>query len=149
MAGRSIDNKHVKGVFVTDLVPWTKMSPGSEWSVILNTDSSSLPGEHWVAVANKPDGRGCWFFDSYGLKPTRYRPVLWGPLNKCNVNTEDYQQDHRTVCGDYALFFLWLFHAKPPVRCRGRICDATLTPTMTQKTMQVYTRWCTVGFPNY
>ena len=92
-AGRCIDSRHLKGVFAADLVPWAKMSPGSEWSMILNTDPSCLPGEHWVAVANKPDRRGCWFFDSYGLKPTCYRPVLWRPLNECYVNTVDCQQD--------------------------------------------------------
>ena len=113
VAGRRIDLTHFKGVFAADLVPWTNMSPGSEWSVILNTDPSSLPGEHWVAVANKPDGRECWFFDLYRLKPTRYRPLLWQLLNKCQINTEDYQQDHSSVCGNYALFFLWLFHTTP------------------------------------
>ena len=116
VAGRRIDPTHFKGVFVADCMPWSKMSTGSEWSIILNTNPSSQPGEHWVAVANKPDRRGCWFFDSYGLKPTCYRPLLWRRLKACRANTEDYQHDQSTVCGDYALFFLRLFHATPPSR---------------------------------
>ena len=40
VAGRQIDPTHFKGVFAADCVPWSKMSTGSEWSVILNTDSS-------------------------------------------------------------------------------------------------------------
>ena len=117
MAGRRIDPTHFKGVFAADCVPWTNMSTHSEWSVILNTDPSSQPGEHWVVGTSKPDGRGFWFFDSYGLKLTCHRPLLWRCLNACRTNrTTCTGQDHSTVCGDYALFFLWLFHATPPGR---------------------------------
>ena len=80
----------------------------------MNTDPSSQPGEHSVAVAKKPDGLGCWFFHSYRLKPIHYRPSLSQRLNACHANTEDYQQYHSTVCSNYALFFLRLFHATPP-----------------------------------
>ena len=72
VAGRQIDPTHFKGVFAADRVPWTKMSTCSEWSVILNTDPGALLGEHWVAGWR---WRWCWFLDSYGLKPTHYRPL--------------------------------------------------------------------------
>ena len=35
---------------------------------IVNTDDSSLPGQHWIAVYSSGRGR-CDYFDSYGFSP--------------------------------------------------------------------------------
>ena len=110
--GQKISPNHFKGVFGADQIPWSRLRGNEEWSFIVNTDPISKPGEHWIAVAQKP-GQHCVFFDSYGNKPAYYNPVLWRSLNRCQINAEDYQQDTSTVCGDYALYFLSQFHHRP------------------------------------
>ena len=84
---------------------------GKKWVLILNTDPIALPGQHWV-LAFKPSVAHdkCFFFDSYGRNPGYYQPRLWSYLQQhCLHNTEDYQRDYSTVCGDYALFVAkWL-----------------------------------------
>jgi hypothetical protein len=54
------------GVFPRDLIPnnITKRPV----SLIVNTDTSDKPGEHWVAIYLNENGSG-EYFDSYGLPP--------------------------------------------------------------------------------
>ena len=101
---------HFKGVFAANQVPWSRLT-GGEWSVIMNTDPISRPGQHWVAAGRK--GGRCFFFDSYGKRPAFYQPRLWRPLARCRANDKDYQQDDSTVCSDYALFFVKTLHRSP------------------------------------
>lgn len=96
------------GVFAADQVPYPKLARLKNWSIIINTDPASQPGQHWVA-SMKRNGT-CYFFDSYGNAPSYYQKQLWKPLMRCVRNTKDYQQTYSTVCGDYCLFFLRLFH---------------------------------------
>lgn len=96
-----------QGVFAADQIPWRKLNSLHNWSIIMNTDPISKPGQHWV-TAMKRDGR-CYFFDSYGNSPLTYNARLWQALAKCLTNKKDYQQTRSTVCGDYCLFFLKLF----------------------------------------
>ena len=80
----------------------------STWTIILNTDLISKPGQHWVAVVKRPEREHCLFFDSYGHRPVDYHLMLWSSLRWCRHNAKDYQQDFSTVCGNYC-FFLKLF----------------------------------------
>ena len=50
------------GVYAKDELPDVYQYP---CSAIVNTDPSSLPGEHWVAFDIDERG-GCNFFDSFG-----------------------------------------------------------------------------------
>jgi hypothetical protein len=54
-----------KGTFARDRMPKIGKRP---ISFVINTDSSSEPGEHWVAIILLANGRG-EFFDSFGLPP--------------------------------------------------------------------------------
>ena len=101
---------HFLGVFAADQVPWQEIRKRSNWSMIINTDPISKPGQHWVASMKRSDGSGkCLFFDSYGNSPSTYNRQLWKPLERCDRNEKDYQQTLSTVCGDYCVFFLKLF----------------------------------------
>lgn len=103
-----IISQHFKGVFAADQIPMQKLSREmGSWSIIMNTDPLSKPGQHWVAVLKKDNK--CYFFDSYGQAPTKYQPDLWKPFSRCERNQKDYQQTLSTVCGDYCIFFLRLF----------------------------------------
>lgn len=99
-----------QGVFAADQVPWTTLQRLPQWSIIINTDPIDKPGQHWVAALKRHNK--CFFFDSYGKRPTTYQPRLWRMLNQCKANDKDYQQTYSTVCGDYCLLFLRLFTTK-------------------------------------
>lgn len=62
-------NTHFLGVLACDQLPKTPVQ-NLPSSVIINTHSSDLPGEHWLAVYITEDRVGC-FFDSFGNEPTR------------------------------------------------------------------------------
>ena len=80
---------------------------------IVNTDISSLPGQHWIAVYFSGKGQ-CEYFDSYGLPPIH--TDIRNALRQCNLklfyNPCTFQGVTTNVCGEYCLLFLFL-------RCRG------------------------------
>ena len=53
------------GTFSRDTLP---RSIKNNFLFIVNTDPSTKPGEHWVAISKNSDGTG-EYFDSYGLPP--------------------------------------------------------------------------------
>ena len=59
------------GTFASDSFRLT--SQMRKQACIINTDISSAPGSHWVAIIN--DQRSCHFFDSFGL-PIYTAPIL-------------------------------------------------------------------------
>ena len=74
---------------------------------IINTDISSAPGSHWVAIIN--DQRSCHFFDSFGL-PIYVTPILKTlkenriknySYNSCQI--QPYTSDN---CGYYCIAFV-------------------------------------------
>lgn len=80
--------------------------------VILNTHTSGLPGQHWLAIYIKEDGVGC-FFDSFGNKPDHhcFPPFI---KNILSINSKEVQ--HSTVqvqdfssdtCGWHCVFFFY------------------------------------------
>ena len=81
---------------------------------ILNTDPSTKPGHHWVAVYLKPGL--CEFFDSLGEAPSKYNQdfdklmLLNGP--KYMYNTHRIQNYSSQVCGHYCIFYIIM-------RCKG------------------------------
>ena len=81
---------------------------------VINSDSSSEPGEHWVAVYFDKRGRG-EYFDSYGLPPTlvgldSYMDAY--SLSGWIYNRKTLQAYLSSFCGHYCVYFI-LF------RCRG------------------------------
>ena len=63
-AAKRLNIKHFRGVFKRDQLP---KKPHHVETGIINLDSNSGPGTHWVAYAIDP--RGIVYFDSYGLPP--------------------------------------------------------------------------------
>ena len=81
---------------------------------VINSDPSSEPGEHWVAVYFDKRGRG-EYFDSYGLPPTlvgleSYMDAY--SLSGWIYNCKTLQAYFSSFCGHYCVYFI-LF------RCRG------------------------------
>lgn len=65
--------KRFKGVFPADRIPM-ELTIGH--AVIVNTDVSSLPGQHWVALlaTSKDEGE---YFDSFGRFPFTRELISW------------------------------------------------------------------------
>lgn len=93
------------GVFACDALPTHVQAPAT---LIVNTDSSSEPGEHWVAIHLLGDERAD-FFCPFGFPP------LIGPMqtflhrhgrrglryNQCTM-----QDASTTLCGDFCICFV-------------------------------------------
>ena len=61
--------KNVKsflGVFPSDLLPHSITQPST---VIVNTDTHTQTGSHWLAIRLEPRASTAFYFDSYGLSP--------------------------------------------------------------------------------
>ena len=102
---------HFRGVFASDELPRQTLPRPS--ALVVNTDPSTKPGRHWLAVYITRDGTA-EYFDSYGRTP--WLPSVQSFLAK---NGKGAVYNHRrlqgifsTVCGQYCTFFL--MH-----RCRG------------------------------
>src|SRR6188768_1478191 len=79
-------------------------------SMVVNFDDSSKPGTHWVAIY-APNSLEASYFDSFGGGESKIGPII-EYLNK-NFNlvknrTKVVQSPLSTVCGYYAIFFIYL-----------------------------------------
>ena len=97
--------KYWLGVFPSDKVPSFKQN---RCCYIANLDKACDAGSHWVCFFR--DGPRWEFFDSYGLQPDR--SVFPRVPSSTEYNTTTLQSTFSAVCGQYAIFFLYL-------RCRG------------------------------
>jgi hypothetical protein len=73
-------NKHYLGTFSRDTLPNIKHLKGPA-GLIANTDISSKPGTHWVAIFVDKDGVGD-YFDSYG-NPPLHQKFMNFLINNC------------------------------------------------------------------
>lgn len=96
---------HFKGVFMRDTLPnkINKIESG-----IINLDSLSGEGTHWVAYLKNHNM--VEYFDSYGdLKPptevVRYL-LSDGKSNEIYYNYTRYQKDDEEICGQLCIMFL-------------------------------------------
>ena len=97
-----------EGCFMRDKL---KNLCGNEECFTLNTDDSSSPGTHWVAVniADASDASGAgsttYYFDSFRLKPPekiqRYckEPRFYNSL--------EFQKPNEVICGHLCLYYLY------------------------------------------
>ena len=95
-----------EGVFAADQIP--KHVRSYPASMIVNTDPSHLPGEHWLAL-HFPSPEEVKFFDSYGFPPTAYGDCFTKALEHKQVtrNQKSLQSADSNVCGYYCIFFLY------------------------------------------
>lgn len=75
-------------------------------SYIVNTDKSTQPGKHWVAIYLTGEGTA-EYFDSYGLPPLQadVRAKLTLCSDKIKYNDYQLQGTTTTVCGHYCLLY--------------------------------------------
>ena len=91
------------GVFPSDKLP--NDVPQPPWGFVVNTDPSSLPGTHWLAIFCSPDSVA--YFDSYGQKPMVKSIEKWLSVYKPYwINKKRIQGPVSSVCGQYCVYFL-------------------------------------------
>lgn len=93
--------KRFVGVYSRDRIPTPTVFPSF---AIVNTDASSGPGEHWVALGFYKDH--IEYFDSFGLPPMHlsftngYKKIQW--------NSVCIQEVKSLICGYYCILYVVL-----------------------------------------
>lgn len=93
---------HFRGVFMRDQLK--KLKPHRKECAIVNLDSSSGPGTHWVAYSRH--GNRTLYYNSFGdvTPPRELTLYLAGSSIKYNYDAE--QTYDTVVCGHLCLIFL-------------------------------------------
>lgn len=102
----AISLKKFRGIFPSDKIP----QPCSAGYYIVNLDSSTEPGSHWICL--KIGKFQNEFFDSYGFAPRNktFKKILG---NKYIYNKKKLQNELSTTCGQWCLFYIYY-------SCRGK-----------------------------
>jgi hypothetical protein len=105
-----ITKKYFIGVLARDKLPKKVNWPSA---LILNTDNSNQPGEHWLAIYYDENGV-CEFFDSFG-----FHPEFYSLTNYIKSTSKEFIYNNKTLqglfskyCGHYCILFLL-------IRCRN------------------------------
>ena len=97
--------KCFKGVFPSDQLPYECPLP---LNIIVNTDPSTKPGQHWVAISITSTGKG-YYFDSFGLSPlvdNIFKFINTKAHNGWTHNKFQIQNIRSSTCGNYCVFFI-------------------------------------------
>jgi hypothetical protein len=100
------DYKCFIGTFARDLLP-SKPINKLPCALIMNTDESFKPGEHWIALYL--DKNSCEYFDSFGLPPLHDEIISFLKQNKIKkilYNSNQIQSITSQTCGAYCVLFV-------------------------------------------
>ncbi len=98
--------KRFQGVFSSDTLPETPRL------LVCNTDPSTKPGRHWVAICIDDYGRG-EYFDSFGRAPNgHFERYMNANCSRWTFNKRQLQSIISAFCGFYCCVYVKL-------RCRG------------------------------
>ena len=89
------------GVFPRDKIPKIVRYPSY---IIVNTDVSSRPGTHWVAM--KFTERECEYFDSFGMPPMHSEMLNAVQTRKLSWNGRCIQHPSSKTCGEFCVAFV-------------------------------------------
>lgn len=96
--------KYFRGVFPSDLLP-NKIK--NQESGIINFQSSTEPGSHWVCYYNNPNNKYVEYFDSYGLPPPeKIKHYLKTSEKLIQWNSTQYQMNNSAACGYYCINYI-------------------------------------------
>jgi hypothetical protein len=91
-----------QGVFSVDTLPKHPRI------LVCNTDKSTKPGQHWIAIHVATDGRG-EYFDSFGQAPDEEFEVYMNKhCTKWTFNRRQLQSIISSFCGYYCCMFCML-----------------------------------------
>jgi hypothetical protein len=120
LAADSTCRQVFQGVYSSDTLP-----PNPKL-LVCNTDPSTKPGQHWIAIHVDTTGRG-EYFDSFGRAPDKHFEAYMNKhCTRWTFNTRQLQSFISSFCGYYCCMFCML-------RCRrvnmGRIVAMFTTDT--------------------
>ncbi len=72
--------------------------------IIVNTDPSDRPGEHWVAIFIENSNTASYFC-SLGSSPIQPISNFLNSFNTVNLCIDQWQSNDNDLCGEFALFF--------------------------------------------
>lgn len=100
------------GVFSCDTLPYKPEKKDCYY--VINYDDSDEEGSHWISVHCCPNHK-VEYFDSYGMYPGKKEFLNF--MGKTFIyNNVQLQHNLTTVCGQWAIFFIWM-------RCKGKSMD--------------------------
>jgi len=97
--------KCFKGVFPCDQRPYSTKLP---LNIIVNTDPSYKPGEHWISISINKQGKG-EYFDSFGLPPIVDDIIKFLEYNCSSgwtYNKKTLQNITSQTCGNYCVLYI-------------------------------------------
>ena len=102
------------------------------FSIVMNTESHSEPGDHWVAMYVKP--KTFIFLDSYGRSPSdisfppKFRQTVkrLGKGRKLIYNKKLVQALTSNACGYHAIYLLDSLALNKPLKTIVKVFDANL-----------------------
>ena len=93
------------GVFPSVLLPQHRIARSG--TLVVNTDTHTESGSHWLAIHLQYRSHSSYYFDSYGLPP--FIPSIQSFINRNYIvwdyNTIQLQGPTSTVCGKYCCIF--------------------------------------------
>lgn len=116
--GKSLFGYRYLGTFALDKVPLHFIRDAKLQHFIINTQTSNLPGQHWIAVTVY-DNEKAYIFDSFGVPPPS---LLVNQLKRRGIQKIYYSQQQvqnfgTLLCGQLALQHL--LHVDLSGRARG------------------------------
>ena len=104
-----------KGVYALDQI--TRLKPRFPAAYVFNTKPSTSPGEHWVAVYIRSNGKAV-YFDSLGFQPrhTQIIKFLKKHSTKWVFSRKTIQHPFTAVCGEHCIVFLSRFHRNNQIK---------------------------------
>ncbi len=105
------------GAFPLDKLPPVPENKNRDYAYIINSATSTSPGEHWFLVFIKKKGTGVVWFDSLGNLPSFYghKLVKWlGPGFEFNKGS--IQAANSSYCGLFVIFVLYYLSRNVPLR---------------------------------
>ncbi len=103
--GKKMFGSKFLGIYSADTIP--KMNNGTY--IIVNTDDSNGPGEHWMGlVKNKSN---VVVYDSFGRKTIKILPEIYQSGNGCIVESENdaEQKESEDNCGQRVLAAIYVY----------------------------------------
>ena len=104
LSGNKITSRFYEGCYAADRIPRCEKFPAS---MVVNLDTASEDGSHWVALFAKSPSH-VYYFDSYGMPPDglleKYMKTNFKIITQ---SKKTYQSPFSSVCGHYCIYFLY------------------------------------------
>lgn len=116
--GKALFGYRYLGTFALDKVPLHFIKDAKLQHFIINTQTSNLPGQHWIAVTVCDSDRA-YIFDSFGVPPPTLliSQLRQRGIRKIYYNKKQIQSFDTLLCGQLALQHL--LHVDISGRTRG------------------------------